>query len=468
MPSHKPNILLIIADQLSHKALPVYGNRHARTPAIDSIAEQGVAFDNHFTACPLCQPARASFWTGLWPHQTGVLSNGRNYPVPQVPASTPSVGSLLSTAGYETVHFGKRHDAGALHGFHCEEIQELPAPSTEAWPCHYDSRQDEHTTLKTLEFLYRRHDTPFLCVADLNNPHDICNWIGAHQGAHSDVPVPGLLPPAPDNLDESDFVNRPLPVRYICCSHNRQAQTGGWTPENFRYYLAAYYHYVQMLDSNVGRILDALRTCQDMDNTWVVFMADHGDSMGGHGMVTKQVSFYDETTRVPFIVAGPGVAERGSVQRSALSSSMDLLPTLCDIAGVKPPDGLWGQSLRPWVAGRADGSPHEYVASEWHTEWGFTVSPGRMIRTAAHKYTRYIEDGGEELYDVAADPGEQTSRAHDPAARAQLDRHRDILRKHLEATGDSFETLSWQADSRWRSHEGGYRAHRGPAAPMVG
>lgn len=464
----RPNVLLIIADQLSHKALPVYGNQHAQTPAIDAIARDGVAFDNCFTSCPLCQPARASFWTGRWPHQTGVLSNGRNWPVTPVDDSVPSVGSLFRAQGYDTVHFGKRHDAGTLHGFECAEQEELPAAATKAWGCNYDSNQDEYTTKRVLEYLYERHDDPFFCVADLNNPHNICNWIGENQGEHTDIPVPGELPPLLDNFDDSDFVNRPKGVRYICCSHNRQAQTGGWTPENFRHYLAAYYHYVHMLDSNVARIMQALRVNQDVDNTHIIFMADHGDGMGGHGMVTKQVSFYDETTRVPFIVAGPAVASPGSVQRTALASSMDLLPTLCSLCDVEAPEGLWGQSLTPWIEGCDDGSPHEYVASEWHTEWGFTVSPGRMIRTAGHKYTRYVEDDGEELYDVASDPGELRTLHADSDAQEQLQKHRDILESHLRDTSDSFHELEWLADERWRSHPGGYRAHRGPAAPMVG
>ncbi len=464
----QPNILVIIADQLSHKALPVYGNHHARTPNIDRLAARGVAFDNCFTACPLCQPARASFWTGLWPHQTGVLSNGRNSPVTPVPDTVPTLGTLLAAAGYRAVHFGKRHDAGALRGFDCAEIQELPAAATDTWPTHYDSRQDEYTTLRTVEFLYQRHRRPFVCVADLNNPHDICNWIGANQGAHADAAVPGTLPPLPDNFSSVDFVNRPLPVRYICCSHNRQAQTGEWTDENFRHYLAAYYHYVHMLDTNVGRILQALESHQDAANTLVVFTADHGDGMAGHGMVTKQVSFYDETTRVPFIVSGPRVAQPGRVQRSALVSLMDLLPTLCDVAGAAAPEGLWGRTLVPWATACAGGTPHEHVASEWHTEWGFTVSPGRMIRTATHKYTRYIEDCGEELYTCAEDPGEQTTRARDPASEAALAAHRALMDTHLADTKDPFLSLAAAADARWRSHPGGYRAHRGPAAPMVG
>jgi choline-sulfatase len=108
------------------------------------------------------------------------------------------------------------------------------------------------------------------------------------------------------------------------------------------------------------------------------------------------------------------------------------------------------------------------VVSEWHTEWGFTVSPGRMVRTPRYKYTRYIEDGGEELFDMVADPGETRTLAHDPAYQAVLEEHRAILDQHLAETADPFLSYEWKADPRWRTHPVGYACHCGPAAPMVG
>ncbi|MBT7304761.1 MAG: DUF4976 domain-containing protein, partial [Victivallales bacterium] len=182
-----------------------------------------------------------------------------------------------------------------------------------------------------------------------------------------------------------------------------------------------------------------------------------------HRMVTKQVSLYDETTRVPFMVAGPGI-EPGDC--SALISQLDLFPTLCELTGVEGPAGLWGQSLRPLLAD-ADGDAHPYVVSEWHTEWGFTISPGRMVRTARYKYTRYLEGEGEELFDLLADPGETRTLIHDPAHQNALAEHRSILERHLAETEDPFLSHSWKADPRWRSHALGYPHHCGPAAPMA-
>ena len=308
---------------------------------------------------------------------------------------------------------------------------------------------------------------PFLAVADLCNPHDICNWVGVNAGPHEDVTPPGYLPPLPDNFRDLDPLNRPRSVQYICCAHNRQSQVAQWTEANFRHYLAAYYHYVARVDTEIGLILAALENSDEFDNTMIVFMADHGDSMTSHGLVTKHTSLYDETTRVPLMIAGPGVVGADRTI-GGLASLLDVLPTLCHVAGIDAPPGLWGRSLMPWIQDAArNGSPHEVVMSQWHSEWGFTVEPGRMVRTERFKYTRYIEGGDEELFDMQADPGETRNRAAEESCKDALLLHRRLLEAFAAETADPFFSLSWQADARWRQHEPGWWNHRGPAAPMI-
>jgi choline-sulfatase len=200
-------------------------------------------------------------------------------------------------------------------------------------------------------------------------------------------------------------------------------------------------------------------------------MSDHGDGMAEHRQVTKQVSLYDNTTRIPFAFAGPSVEGADRVAQRALVSNLDLLPTLCDYADIDPPDGLWGRSLLPWLRSARDDSPHPYVVSEWHTEWGFTISPGRMVRSDRFKYVRYLEgrDQGlnEAFYDMEADPGETCTLIGHPAFQDDIRRHRGLLQMFIAETGDDFYSLDWLADPRWRSHAPGYQHHRGPAAPMV-
>lgn len=464
--SNPPSILLICADQLAQRAVGAYGDPWARTPNIDSVARTGARFANSYTPCPLCLPARAAYWTGMPCHQTGVLSNGRLLDNPPIPDDWPTLGSLFSESGYECVHFGKTHDAGSLRGF---RVEPWGAIKDDSLPLHLgannDTFQDIHTTGKCVEYLKGEREKPFLMVADMQNPHNICGYVGANRGPHDDLPIPGPLPELPANFEIEDMEKRPLPVQYICCSHNRLGQAANWSRENYRHYLAAYYFYLELVDRQIGEILTALDASGQRDNTLVIFYADHGDGIASHRMVTKQVSFYEEVARVPLVVSGPGVVGDNRLIKQPLVSLLDLLPTLCDYAGVDTPAGAWGRSLCPWLAGRDDGSPHDFIAAEWYSEWGYTISPGRMIRGPRYKYTRYLENDGEELYDLANDPGETRTLVDDPAHAAALAEHRELLGRYSRETDDPFFSLEVKADSRWRSHRSGYVHHHGPAAP---
>lgn len=463
----KKNILVITADQLAWRALSSYGNTYTRTSNIDRIAANGMQIEAAYTPCPLCQPARTAIWTGLYPHQTKVLSNGRKHPVQPIPPDMATLGECFALAGYETVHFGKCHDAGALRGFECEPQGKLLVTGTAAWPVGNDTAHDRYTTQQAVDYLGQARDKPFFMVAELVNPHDICSWVGHNQGPHTDVPLDVPLPSLPENFAFPDLENRSRAVQYICCTHNRQAQAAGWTPLNFQHYLAAYYHYLARADQEIGLILDALARRPDAENTLVVFFADHGDSMAARGRTTKQVDLYDEVTRVPFIFQGPGI-KAGQLPENVMPVSLlDLFPTLCSYAKITPPAGLAGIDLMPWLTGQKKTAGREYVVSQWHTEWGYTISPGRMIRSRNCKYIVYLEDKKEELYDLGQDPFEKINQAENPAYQEHLQVMRTMFNSYLDKTGDPFWTLEWLAPPRWRSHAPGYQNHSGPAAPML-
>ncbi len=463
----KQNFLLIVTDQLTWRALPAYGNKWAHTPHIDRIAKNSVKLDACYTACPLCQPARASFWTSKYPHEIDVLSNGRKWPVSCVPQTVATLGETFANAGYETVHFGKTHDAGGLRGFYIEPEKELPVePASPGLPLNFDTFNDRYATEKSVEYLHTRtSEKPFMMVADLVNPHNICGWIGAFKDDTENPWLTENLPPLPDNFTVDDMHTRPKAVQYICCSHVRQAQTAAWTETKFRQYLAAYYHYLEIVDREIGLILDALEASGEAENTTIVFFADHGDSMTARGRVTKQVDFYEEVSRVPMIFSGAGITPQ-SENVKGLASLLDLFPTLCGLAGIEIPQGVQGVDISQALRGGAL-PQREFVASEWHTEWGYTVSPGRMIRTPQYKYVRYIENGDTELYDLENDPLEKINLSDKPEYTAVRQKMELLLRRQLHDTNDDFEHLSVVADARWRSHTPGYHNHNGIAAPQA-
>ena len=460
----KTNILVILTDQLTWRALKTYGDRYSDTPAINSICEGAAVFGSCYTPFPLCQPARAAFWTSLYPHETGVLSNGQRWPVEPVAENIPTLGDVFRSAGYHTVHFGKKHDAGSLRGFDCAEEKECHVePESPSWPLDYDTFRDRYTTTEAVKYLegVKTEDKPFLMVADFINPHNICSYIGAFEGIH-DNPPDKDLPELPPNFDFDDFENRPLPVQYICCSHNRQAQTAKWTPENYRHYLAAYYRYTKYVDDEIQKVLDALEKTGRAENTLIVFFSDHGDSMASRRMVTKQVNFYEEITRVPFIFKGPGVKARHINEKPV--TLLDLFPTLCGYAGIDIPPGLRGLDLSQTLKG-GNLPERDYVISQWHTEWGHTIEPGRMLLHGNYKYIKYVEGAAEEFYDLKNDPWEKTNIISDPKYSQELEHCRSLFRAYLAETGDNFENTPYLADAQWRSHKPGYQNHEGLAAP---
>ncbi len=464
-PPRRANIVVIICDQLAQKGVGAYGNPHASTPTIDQLARSGVRFANAYVTCPLCQPSRASLWTGLYPHQTGILSNGKHEwrtPVERI----ETLGKLFSRAGYTAVHFGKTHDAGSLRGFDVKKNTREDnrrfwgkLKTEPAWPIHGDTYGDRSTTLKVLDWLQHAPNGPFLLVVSLNNPHDICKWVGTNRGPHQDTPV-ASLPPLPKNFEITDLSKRPLPIQYLCCSHFRMAQAAVWNRSNYRHYLAAYYHYVSRVDSEMALILQALRSRGAMSDTLIVVLADHGDGMAAHRMVTKAVSLYEETTRIPLIFSGPGVAGGDRLIEQPLVSTVDLLPTLCDYAGIATPSGLPGRSLMPWIRGETPKQDRAYVVCQWYASYaGKLTTPGRMLRTSRYKYIHYLEGNGEELYDLEADPGETRTLVDDPDYATVLATHRRLLDEYLQETGDPYRGEKVVVAPRWRSHRVGYQFH---------
>ena len=469
------NILFITADQLSFRAFP---SAYAHTPNLNRIAAGAVSFNRCYTPCPMCQPARAAYWTGRYPHETTVISNGGAFRDEVTNPALVTVGDVFRAAGYETVHFGKKHDAGALRGFACAAEKTADVTGPAAFPYTRDTKADRYTADEAAAWLSKPKDKPFLAAVEFVNPHNICDWVGHNEGVHDNAAGTGDLPPLPENYDFGDIANRPRSMQYICCAHRRQTQTTGWTDDNFRAYVKAYCHYLEVFDRELGLVLDALEASGQADDTVILFTADHGDHMAARGMTTKHAALYEEVMRVPMLIKLPGGQAR---QVDAPTSLLDLFPTFCGIAGIEAPEGLRGLDLLGrhdgiggWhdegiVPYAADGSlaARDAVFGEWHTEWGYTVAPGRMAATRSWKYNRFINDG-EELFDLVNDPFETKNLANDAAYAAQLADMRARLAAHIEATGDDFLTLSPSCmvrDENWAAHPVGYQNHTGPAAP---
>jgi len=440
---NQPNILVILTDQQTHSALGAHGNPRVQTPHMDSLVHSGLSFWNSYCPAPVCGPARGSLLSGRLPHETGVEVNG-----PDVRPGIPTMGVHFRQAGYRPFYSGKLHlgprplkgiqQLGGMQGFEflCDEYPQGVQPQLGS---DTDPIWAEHAA----EFLHNQSPQetgaaePFLLVASLHNPHDICYWV--MEWHHIvDIAPDSDLPPLPANFqpvaDEPEFVE--------LCRHRTEygpemSWTHDWGETEWRRYLYAYDRLTERVDQQLGRLLDALEESGLASNTLVVLTSDHGEGVAAHKWVTK-LMLWEEVVRVPFVMRLPGSVPQDRIDRTHLVSGLDLLPTLCDYADIALPPGLHGQSLRPVIEdpalpGRAS------VVTELQAFMDDDTKKGRMLRTARYKYLVFSHgERPELLFDLEDDPGEMRNLAYEPTHQEALSEHRKLLKREIEETGDSF------------------------------
>lgn len=460
------NVLMIICDQLSSKALRSYGNTYDQTQYMNEIIENGISYEHAYTSCPLCQPARASLWTSKYPHQTKVLSNLPDQGFKEVGKQLTTIGDVFSQAGYDCVHFGKRHDYGSLRGFRCYEEKQVHISTERAdIPLDYETYYDINTLNQATDYLKNiEKDRPFFAVVDFQNPHNICSYIGNYQKEHQVQEVKDL-PSLPQNFETDDLKNRPSFIQYMCCAHRRQSQTTSWDGEDYRYYLNAYHYFIEKVDAQVGKLLKELESSGKMDETLIVLTADHGEGMAAHRLVTKYGCFYNESNEVPLVFYHKTQLSKKRIGGNV--SLMDVIPTITDFCGLNVPKTWEGISLLSTFEREAV-SPRDYVIGQWYDEFLGYIVPGRMYLDDRYKYTVYHDQEGieEELYSRCEDPLEQTNLAAKPEYGAVLNGYREKLGQYLDKTKDPFNTLRGAYEEKYRRHPLGYTHHQGVNATL--
>jgi arylsulfatase A-like enzyme len=410
----RPNVVIITTDQQRVDATSAAGNRWVKTPHMDSLAARGVYFTQSYCPYPLCSPSRSSLHTGRTPHEIRVDRNS----VPIDPAM-PLSGQVFRAAGYDTGYAGKWHmpdpyPSDGIAGFEVLNKTTRKGKLAQA--------VDEATMHTAIEFLERRREKPFLLVVSFINPHDICLLAGEDSPLLGDVwkryePAGGAeLPPLPANFGPS--ASRPDGIA-------RRARHEDWDENHWRRYRYAYFRMVEDVDRQVGQVLETLRRIKQEENTVIIFTSDHGEGLSAHHWTGKMM-FYEEEAAVPLIVSWTGVTPGGRIDKEHLVSALDVLPTICDYAGVQAPPLMRGTSLRPIIE-RPELPGHEFVASEMA---GNAAGPGRsfMVRTPKFKYMMFPRaERAEMLFDLEADPGEMKNLAGETPLAGELERHRRLL-----------------------------------------
>jgi arylsulfatase A-like enzyme len=424
----RPNIVVIITDQQFGRASGTFlSAAEIRTPNMDRLAATGATFTRAYAANPRCAPSRSSLLTGRFPHETGVQENEGPE---SKPFAYPLLGKYFADAGYATAYFGKFHvpvDDPAQRGFqamaHLRSIGEDAAATDDA-----------------VRFLGERRSQPFFLTLSFCNPHNICEYARKEPLPDGELPPPpdvAACPPAP--------LNPELPAGECDAMIEQKALRAGiadyrylesYTPDDWRRYRWAYYRLIEKVDAQIGQVLAALRATPAGNNTLVVFTSDHGECAGAHGFGEKVV-FYEESVLVPFVLNWPGHVAPAT--RAALvNTGVDLLPTLCDFAGIPPPPDLPGRSVRALTSGTEPAGWRKFIVSENLQEAGPARVHGRMVRTDRFKYCVYDRgERRESLFDEVADPLEKTNLAYDPAHRGNVEQCRALLREHAELHGDA-------------------------------
>ena len=401
----------------------------------DRLAAGGMVFTRAYCANPLCVPSRGALFTGRYPTETGIMDNDDRTRVRLDPKKFPMLGKVFHDAGYETAYYGKWHLAIPekqvdVHGF---EQYETP-------------QEDPLTTSNVVKFLQKKHDKPFLMMASFLNPHNIAEWSRGQKLPLGEVGAPppvDQLPPLRKNhqppQDEPDIVD--LMRRSYQAAPMFPVST--YDETKWREYIWAYYRLIEKVDREIGQVLDALKQSGQAKNTLVILSADHGDMQGSHRWNQKTI-LYEEATRVQFVMSYPGTIKAGTSPR-LVNTGIDFMPTLCDYAGITPPPGLPGLSLKETANGKTTADPREFIVVSDRLVQGAEVEgklpkpDGRMIRSQRYSYTTYSEGKRREaLYDLEKDPGETVNLAAKPAMKSALLAHRAMLQEWCSKTKDNF------------------------------
>lgn len=421
-----PNYLFIAIDDLNDWIGVLGGHPQAKTPNIDRLAKRGVLFANAHTQAPLCNPSRASLLSGLRPSTTGLytlLPGVRAVPKLKHKVMLPK---YLEQHGYATFSTGKLyHDRSLTPEELTAEIQELGTTGPLVFPPKkfvntpdpmnlmdwgvFPERDEDQADWKIADDAIRylkkaNSNKPFLLAVGFRSPHVPCY---ASQKWFDLYPPESLIMPVVKEDDRADvpefawYLHWKLPEpRLSWLKANQQ-----WRPL-VRSYLAA----VSFVDSQVGRVLDALDATGFAGNTIVILWSDHGWHLGEKG-ITGKTSLWERSTRVPLIFAGPGIHAGRSERPVEL---LDLYPTMVELSGLPRRRGLEGHSLVKLL--RDPQATWRWPALTTHNQ------NNHAVRSEYWRYIRYA-DGSEELYDHRNDPNEWTNLARDP-------RYASVIREH--------------------------------------
>jgi uncharacterized sulfatase len=408
-----PNVLLILADDLSFH-VGLYGEG-PRTPNLERLARRGRRFDRAYCQYPLCSPSRTSLLTGWRPEKTQVWGNLR--PPRELVAGATPLQEHFEANGYFTARVGKVYHSRFEDEFRWTTVidtyDEAPAEEGPSAIWGPSSRNDEdepdgRAARRTVELLRERRDKPFFIAVGFLKPHD--PWI-VPERYFAAFPKEKAEPPVVRDAGPIFGARRGAAME-IPAGQDKEA-------------LAAYYASIAFMDAQLGIILDAMDDLNLWRSTVVVFLGDNGFHAGEHGLWGK-MTLFEESARVPFVIAAPGLARAGE-PTTRLAELVDVYPTLLELCRLPRVEGLGGQSLVPLLR-RPDASVKDAAFTMRKVGANRRGLVAQSVRTERYRFTEWPEEAAE-LYDHQADPGELRNLALDPAHLQTVDEMKAVLGK---------------------------------------
>jgi choline-sulfatase len=462
--TRRPNILIVMVDQLSGPLFPDGPAPWLHAPNLRRLANRSVRFANSYTASPLCAPARASFMSGQLPRRTRVYDNAAEFA-----SDIPTYAHHLRRAGYQTCLSGKMHFIGPdqLHGFE-ERLTTDIYPADFGWTpdyrkpgeridwwyhnmgsvtsagvaeitnqLEYDDEVAYHAVRKVYDLGRGLDDRSWMLTVSFTHPHDPYvarrKYWDRYEGCEHLEPSVAAMPYEQHDphsrriLDSSDWSNF------------------GITDENIRRSRRAYFANISYLDDRIGEILAALNAVRQSENTIVVFVSDHGDMLGERGLWFK-MNFFEGAARVPLMIAAPDLPP-GRVD--APVSTLDVVPTLAELAGIDLDE------VMPWIDGETlvGLGPHTGRVTPVRMEYAAEASYAPLVALRQGKW-KYIhcELDPPMLFDLEADPHELANLAGNPAHSEIAATFAQDVRQLWDMTGFDTEVRQSQA-RRWVVYE---------------
>jgi arylsulfatase A-like enzyme len=422
----KPNILFILADDQRADALGCTGNSYIKTPNIDKIAENGVRFTNCYVMgghhAAVCAPSRAMLMSGKSLFNVYDKLDG-----------ITTMPKYFSENGYTTFGTGKWHNGiksfessfqkgdnvfiGGMSDHFQIPCRQLGEDGKLSKPVNKSFSTDLFADA-AINFLnnHSKNSNPFFCYVAFTAPHDPRSPHQDYIGMYPDsaMPLPGnfmeLHPFEFDDLNIRDETLAPWPR----------------TPEMIRASFADYYALIAHLDDRVGSIIQTLKKLNLYDNTIIVYSADNGLALGSHGLLGKQ-NLYEHSTKVPLIITGPGIPQKGA--SDALLYLFDIFPTLTNLCKMPSPDGINGLDFSNIIHGNS-----KEVRNSLYTTYRNTA---KAVRTKEWKLIWYPQRNYLQLFNLFNDPLEINNLAYNKGMRSQLTQMKQLLEDHHSAAMDT-------------------------------